>query len=74
MTCDTTVYTAFDLPISDNEVDPPVPGARLYHHGRSYEFIAKQWWTSGGYYRYTVRLRTHLRLIPPPNPGGGGGG
>ena len=69
-----SLYTATDLPVADDQVEPSQPGARLYHLGRLYEFVHKEAWTSGGYFRYTLRLRGHVIPIDPPNGGGGGGG
>lgn len=70
---DGLLFTATDLPTADNELEPSLPGARLYHHGRMYEFVHKEWWGTGAYYKYTLRLRTRWTPEPPP-PGGGGGG
>lgn len=73
------LFTAADLPVSgnnessnDHDLGSSVasPGARLYHHQRVYEFVHKEWWASGNYYRYTLRLRTR---IPFTSILGGGG-
>lgn len=65
---DASVYTATDIPVSDNERDPPVPGARLYHDGRVFEFVHRENWSNAGVFKYVLRLRTRMIDVPLPAP------
>lgn len=76
-----SVFSAVDLPIAENNESfndhdrfssIAVPGARLYHHQKVYEFVHKEWWPSGNFYRYLLQLRTRIPFTD--TPGGGGGG
>ncbi len=75
-----SLFSAVDLPVSENDESftnhdrgpgSAFPGARLYHHDKVYEFVHKEWWASGNYYRYTLRLRGRVP-ITVLNPGNGG--
>lgn len=68
---DGSVYTTAEIPLSDNELEASEPGARLYHHDRVYEFVHREPWREGAYFRYVVRLRTNYTDDPGGNGGGG---